>query len=395
MAAFPQRWQGWRLVVLVATACLAAWGALAWRGLAGLAVIVGVALAVALLAWVVVMPGRLAPPIPREELAQIEDPKARLEAADARLRLRSDLRNGALQLLAVLAVLAGAVLGFRQLTLGFQQLGEDRANASADRELTRQGQASERFTRAIGQLGDKERIETRVGGIYGLAQVAEQTPGNTGPVGEVLLAYVNRLPRPKPAPRTPLSQHAPDLQAALTVLTQYDKNKDGTKDYAWIVPRLDLSALGLRRADLRGAYLHKVNLRDAYLRDAVLDKADLSGADLYRAYLRDASLRGADLSDADLPRVNLQGTYLIGANLHGADLRYVQLFDTYLRGADLRGADLSEANVFAADLRGADLRGTNFRETGLQSADLRGAKADGRTVWPVGFDWRRAGVRPA
>ena len=58
--------------------------------------------------WAVVMPGRLAPPVPTETLNEITDPRARLEVTDARTRLRHDLRTGALQLLTVLAVLAGA-----------------------------------------------------------------------------------------------------------------------------------------------------------------------------------------------------------------------------------------------------------------------------------------------
>src|SRR5262245_1718377 len=100
------------LAAAVAGGGLAAGGVLRWRGPAGLAVAVGVVLAVALLAyWLVVLPGRLAPPIPAEDLAAIGDPKARLEAADARIRLRNDLRNGALQFLLAVAVLAGAVLG--------------------------------------------------------------------------------------------------------------------------------------------------------------------------------------------------------------------------------------------------------------------------------------------
>jgi len=353
-----RRWRTPLIIVLAGAAALAVRFAVSWRGLAGLVIVAGVVLAGAVVAWVVVMPARLAPPVPPQELAQISDPKVRLEAADARLRLRSDLRNGALQTLAVVAVLAGAVLGFRQLALGFQQLSEDRSNAAADRELTRQGQASERFTRAISQLGDK-RVETRIGGIYGLAQIAEQAPDNLVPVGRVLLAYINSLPRPKPPPAAPLREHAPDVEAALSVLTQYDQNQDGFKDYWWLVRWLDLHALGLSGVDFRDAYLTAVDFRGADLRGAGLIAADLSGVDF-----RDADLRGAVISGADL-----RG----GALLRGADLRRA-----LLRGADLRGADLSDADLGNADLRGAD---------------LRGAATSDRTKWPKGFDWRRAGVK--
>lgn len=255
-----------RRVLLLALAAalvgLAAYGMLRWRGPGGLAVAAGIVLAVAvavvLVVLVAVMPGRLAPPIPKDELAGIDDPRARVEVADGRVRLRNDLRNGALQLLVALAVLAGAALGFQHLTA-------DRDQAAADRELARQGQASSRFTQAIDQLGSK-RVETRIGGVYGLAQIVEQAPDNNGPVGEVLLAFVNRQPRPKPPPTAPLSEHAPDVQAALTVLTStYDTDGNGepASSYGWIAGRLDLHALGLRGATLTGADLAGTDLTSA------------------------------------------------------------------------------------------------------------------------------------
>jgi hypothetical protein len=268
-------------------------------------------------------------------LTEIDEPKARLEAADGRLRLRYDLRNGALQTLAVVAVLAGALLGF-------WQLADDRSNAAADRELTRQGQASERFTRAISQLGDEKRVETRIGGIYGLAQVAEQAPDNNGPVGEVLLAYINRLPRPKTWPRLPLSEHSPDVQAALTVLTQHDKNQDDTKDYAWLALRLDLHQLGLRGADLSGAYLHGANL----LAVDLSGNADLHNADLTGVTLNDADLGGANLRDANLSEAQLFYTQAMGTNFYNAKFQKAVLNGMDLTSADLRNADLSGALLY-------------------------------------------------
>ena len=73
-----------------------------------------------------------------------------------------------------------------------------------DQSRPARGQASARFTRAIDQLGST-RMETRIGGIYGLDQIAEQSPENTGPVGEVLLAWLNSRPRPRTPLVTPLT----------------------------------------------------------------------------------------------------------------------------------------------------------------------------------------------
>jgi hypothetical protein len=102
----------------------------------GLVAVIGL-----LAAWVLVLPGRLAPPLPAETLESLEA-RDRLELTDGRLKLQNDLRTTALQAVAGLAVLAGAVLAFQQLTT-------DRQQATVTQELTRQGQTSERFTRAV------------------------------------------------------------------------------------------------------------------------------------------------------------------------------------------------------------------------------------------------------
>jgi hypothetical protein len=223
--AGTQLWQGWaggsqgrpprpRLLVGVLMAVslmvLFIWS---WRGLAGVMILAGVALAALVVLWAV--PRVLVPPIPDEELPPRSEPKDRLDAVDARLGRRNDLRNGLLQTLVVAGVLAGAWLGFQQLTDARDKAADDRNKAIADRDLTRQGQASERFTRAISQLGDK-RVETRIGGIYGLALVAEQSIENNSPVGEVVLAYINRLPRRK-IPATRLSERVRSHRRAIRV----------------------------------------------------------------------------------------------------------------------------------------------------------------------------------
>jgi hypothetical protein len=319
-----------------------------------LAVASGIAVIGWLIVWAVVMPGRLAPPLRGSDLAGVRDVKARLEAIDARTRLHHDLRNGALQLLTVLAVLVGAGLGFRQLAEDRDQASKDRDQAIQDRQLTRQGQASERFTRAIDQLGSS-RVETRIGGIYGLDQIAEQTPENTGPVGEVLLAWLNSRPRRREPSGNFLREDAPDVQAALTVLT-------GGQRYSTIVAnRLDLQGMALARADLRGADLTGAHLDDANLNHAQLDGANLREAFLRRAQLREALLRGADLGFAFL---------------HGADLR----------GANLTGVDLTGAILDRTDLRGAFLHGAFLDGALLDGADLRGAYFDAKTRWPAGFN---------
>jgi len=73
-------------------------------------IVLSVVVAVGMLvAWLLVVPRALAPPLSTETLEPL-DHRDRLEVVDARTKLQNDLRTTALQAIAGLAVLAGAVL---------------------------------------------------------------------------------------------------------------------------------------------------------------------------------------------------------------------------------------------------------------------------------------------
>ena len=112
--------------------------------------------------------------------------------------------------------------------------------------------------------------------------------------------------------------------------------------------------------------------------DTVLNKINLSKANLRKVYLHGAMLFEANFTEANMERINLEEAYLIKANLSRANLKEAKLSkanltESDLRGANLTGADLSEANLTEADLRGADLTEADFTKTDLTGADLSGA----------------------
>ena len=92
------------------------------------------------------------------------------------------------------------------------------------------------------------------------------------------------------------------------------------------------------------------------------ERADLTGANLYRADLTGADLTGADLTGADLTGANLTGADLTGANLYRANLYRANLYRANLYRADLTGANLYRADLTGADLTGADLTGADYIE---------------------------------
>jgi uncharacterized protein YjbI with pentapeptide repeats len=260
-------------------------------------------------------------------------------------------------------------------------------------EITEQGHITERYTKAIQQLGDTE-LAVRLGGIYALEQLARDSPERDHPtVVEVLSAFVREGSRRQGTPRpeqgtvhetirtlptgaresNAKGRPATDVQAALTVLGRLPQRPG--------IPRGDLSEAHLSGAQLTQANLSGAHLFGADLSRARLSGADLSGAQLSRAKLSSAHLSGAKLSSARLYKANLSGAPLLMANLHGA----------WLEGADLSGARLIEANLSGAQLSGADLsgarlEGVDLRETlGLTQVQLDTARGDWRTQLPEGL----------
>ncbi|MET7608439.1 pentapeptide repeat-containing protein [Streptomyces avermitilis] len=309
------------------------------------------------------------------------------------------------------------------------------SQTSKELRIAEEGQITNRFNAAIGNLGSGS-VDVRLGGIYALERIMNDSPRDQATVVSVLSAYVRRH---APVPTSALKA---DISAAMDVLVRRRPERDEglkldlnhTDLRSWkpahpyegrihlggtILTRGDLSDAGLSGADLAGSSLEEVNLSradlsEADLTGAVLQEArlrdtGLSGADLTDAYLcaltiRCADLTGTDFAGADLTRALLAGAdlrkatfcsegfvevgstedpkvcavlrqaNLIKANLSGVDLTRVDLSEAILTNADLTRVHLAKANLSKADLTDADLTGADLTGTKLSGATLKGVR---------------------
>jgi len=96
--------------------------------------------------------------------------------------------------------------------------------------LSREGQVTDRYTKAIEQLGS-DKLDVRIGGIYALERVARDSAKDHPTVMEVLTAFVrehSREQRPPPDTGNPDQRRLtrPDIQAAVTVVGRRDAKRD-------------------------------------------------------------------------------------------------------------------------------------------------------------------------
>jgi uncharacterized protein YjbI with pentapeptide repeats len=305
-----------------------------------------------------------------------------------RLAAENALRTTLAGVLAGLAVIVGSIVGALNLAHNRRVLDETQRQNQALLELQRRGQVTDRFGKAIEQLGS-DSLELRLGAIYGLEQIARDSLELQGPILEILTAFVRQHSqmdlgvksderrRQRQEERTePLRL---DFQAVATVLRRRNPDHDGP--ILWI--------------DLRGAGLHGADLRDAMLNDAQLEGAILDGAILHCVDFEGADLRSASMVGADFSSSRLKNAYLADANLDDSEFCLTNMDQARLPGATLRGARFAGVSLKNADMTGTDLSRSRFgphirlraervtwltadiMETDLTGANLRNAKLDG------------------
>ena len=127
-----------------------------------------------------------------------------------------------------------AIVGFRHSRSTTDKAVDAARNTNKETlDATRKGQIADLYSRAIDQLGSK-MLDARIGGIYALERVAQDSDKDHPTVMEVLGAFIREHSHegwPTPATdelRADVLDHTtrPDVQAALTVIGHGDRGQD-------------------------------------------------------------------------------------------------------------------------------------------------------------------------
>jgi len=203
--------------------------------------LLGLAGAAGLFALITVLfaPRLLYPPLSAADLKGVVVAEKRVELRQAQSQLENSVRLLLLQGFGGLILIAGAMATWQQL------------------QVSREGQITDRYIRAVDQLGSA-KPEVRIGGLFALERVAKNSEVDRAAITEVLTAFIRSgapwVPKPGYVPaEIPVDQHVPwlrertpDIQAALTVLGRT----------ATVLPDgrgPDLSHVDLHRSYLSGA----------------------------------------------------------------------------------------------------------------------------------------------
>lgn len=207
--------------------------------------------------------------------------------------------------------------------------------ANKNMQLSQSKLMAESFSQAIQNLGKKEDIHLRIGGIYSLQRIANSSREDHWAVMEILAAFIRNQSKEILNSDQPIDPIPLDIQTALTVI--------GKRFVDW-----DPSGAG-KRIDLTGAFLKEAVLIQGNLEKVVLLKSNLTGANLSGTNLSYALIsekeKVSDLSDATLNAAVMTGATLEGAILSKAKMARTILDRANLKASVLEGVNFSNANV--------------------------------------------------
>jgi hypothetical protein len=282
--------------------------------------------------------------------------------------LENQYRATFAQILGGVAIGIGLYYTWRRITIAENNL-----------KVSQEGQITERFTRAVDQLGAIDQsgnpaIEIRLGGIYALERIANESEKDYWPIMEILTAYVRKNSSIEIGDNNKVTHISMDIQAN-------ESTKSGTQEIAKI--SLDtqaiLTVIGRRKYSFGAGESIRLNLSGTYLRKSILKETNLERANFGYAYLENAYLGWSHLKQAVFLRANLENAYLGHSYLENAVFIETNLENTDLSWANLKDALLMKAHIKRTIFRGANLEHAYFDEANLEGAyfigaDLTGAK---------------------
>lgn len=268
------------------------------------------------------------------------------------------IRNTGLVLAAVIGVpflVWRSVVAHMQVTVAEQGQITDRINKAVDglgatksvkrqrvnskgKKVFEKGELEEPdFSKPVMEEISEPNLEVRIGAIYALERIAQDSPRDHIQIVDVICAYIrnnaqqtNLTVREAPFKRATIR---PDVQVALQVLGR--RRENGKRIERQRFHRMDLSG-----TDLSGA--------------------DFSKGDFFGAILANCRLEACDFDETDLGGAQFQGSLLCystfwNTKLVGADFSHSKISPTKwttsinraeLSGACFFGADLSDLKIF-------------------------------------------------
>lgn len=179
----------------------------------------------------------------------------------------------------------------------------DRAKTSKEEHITN------RINKAVEQLCAKEHIESRIGGLYALERIAQDSERDHITIMKIICAYVRQNAKAHQSNTDDTYRPQADIQTAILILGhrwewESRLEYEASKKYQLFLPDTNLQRMDLEGSNLSKAAMNKTEFNFSYLEKADLSGALLMGANFQSTFLKECKLDYAALRFADFSGAN-------------------------------------------------------------------------------------------
>ncbi|WP_048126110.1 pentapeptide repeat-containing protein [Methanosarcina sp. WWM596] len=230
------------------------------------------------------------------------------------------------QILGGVAIGIGLYYTWRRITIAEEDLKVTQENLKVTQKnlkVSQEGQITERFTRAVEQLGAIDQsgnpaIEIRLGGIYALERISTESEKDYWPIIEILTAYVRKNSSVE-------NQSNENFLTTGYISMDIQANESTHNEVPEVNSlSLDIEAVITVLGRSKHRYMDKeskcLNLKNTFFKWLTLKDAHFEGTNFSNAHFEGAVLKNAHFEQTDLFRVYFEHGFLIEAHFEHAIL---------------------------------------------------------------------------
>ena len=245
---------------------------------------------------------------------------------------------------------------------------------------------------------DHPNVEIRIGSVYALERIAQDSLRDHLQVMEILCAYIrNNCDSPDNKTR-------PDVTAALEVLGRRSSDRiqhENSLGFRLQLQKCNFRLLQISEANFSNANFSETSWLGCEIRNNIFTNANLTNNNFDEGKLEDLNFASADLAGSKMKvteiwRVNfmsasLRGLHFQDTNFYGGSFEKVALYGAYFEksdlnqlsfsGSEIENLTLQETNMYSCDFSGLQLKSLNldnrsefqncnFRGVGLRSCNM-------------------------
>lgn len=222
--------------------------------------------------------------------------------------------------------------------------------ADKQQRLAERGQITDRYSKAVEQLGNMDNVSVRIGGLYALQKVAKDSEEDLPTVQQVIANFIRHPPYQK--------EWAQMEEKIKNGSRQYDEYIDCPDIYVAFEVFHSFQAQNLpslKRTKFKFFDLRQINFSDLDFEESVFSTCYIEHGNLQYCNLDSSSFKDCDLSFSNFSQSSISFCHFLNCTLQGSELS-----NTFIGWTSFVSSNLEETYLDNSDLSSTSFMGSNI-----------------------------------